>query len=144
MAETRHYCAFYLDGILLGIEVARVQEVVRYQEMTRLPLAMPGVEGLINLRGQIVTVLDLRRRLGLDERPDDQHTIIVVVHAEEGVVSLIVDEIGDVLEVDVAACEQPPATLKGEARLLIRGAYKLHDQLLLDLDTDAALSLGQS
>src|SRR5258708_39651011 len=69
MPADRSYCTFYLDDIFFGVEVEKVQEVVCYQEMTRVPLAPPGVRGLINLRGQIVTALDLRRRLELPERP---------------------------------------------------------------------------
>ena len=69
MTDERQYCTFYLDGHYFGIDVRKVQEVIRYQEMTRVPLAHPVVRGLINLRGQIVTAIDLRRRLELRDRP---------------------------------------------------------------------------
>lgn len=98
MAEVQQYCTFYLDGLFLGVDVRKVQEVIRYQEMTRVPLAASVIQGLINLRGQIVTAVDLRRRLELNERPADQHPMNVVVRTEEGAVSLLVDEIGDVIE----------------------------------------------
>ncbi len=102
-----------------------MQEIIRYQEMTRVPLAPPVVCGLINLRGQIVTAIDLRRRLELSDRPADQLPVNVVVHTDDGAVSLLVDEIGDVLEVSEKLFEPPPETLRGPARELIRGAYKL-------------------
>src|SRR5262245_46354614 len=98
--------------------------------MTRVPLAHPVVRGLMNLRGQIVTALDLRRRLELPERPDDESPVNVVVQADDGAVSLLVDEIGDVLEASDDQFERPPETLRGVARELIRGTYKLPDRLL--------------
>jgi purine-binding chemotaxis protein CheW len=141
MADEQQYCTFYLDGHYFGLDVLQVQEIIRYQEMTRVPLAHPVVRGLINLRGQIVTALDLRRRLDLNERPADQQPVNVVVHTDEGAVSLLVDEIGDVLEVSEKTFERPPETLKGMARELIRGAYKLPDRLLLILDTEQTVNL---
>src|SRR5580698_4634311 len=135
MADVHQYCTFYLDGHYFGLDVLKVQEVIRYQEMTRVPLAPPMVRGLINLRGQIVTAIDLRRRLELSDRHDDQRPLNVVVHTDDGAVSLLVDEIGDVLEVPEKLFERPPETLQGTARELIRGAYKLPDRLLLILDT---------
>jgi len=97
------------------------------------------VRGLINLRGRIVTALDLRRRLGLGDAPAGLRPKGVVVRSDDGVVSLLADEIGDVLEVEDSAFERPPETLDGEARELIRGAYKLPDRLLLVLDADKAV-----
>jgi purine-binding chemotaxis protein CheW len=132
---------FYLDGHLFGVEVSKVQEVVRYQEMTRVPLASPVIRGLINLRGQIVTALDLRRRVNLPDRAPDHRPTNVVVRSGSEAVSLLVDEIGDVLEVGEEDFEPPPDTLHGEARQLIRGTYKLKDRLLLALDTEKVCSL---
>ncbi len=142
MNDERQLATFYLDGLLFGIEVSKVQEVIRYQEMTRVPLANVVVRGLINLRGQIVTALDLRRRLTMPERSSDRLPMNVVVRTGEEVVSLLVDEIGDVLDVEDESFERPPATLRGEARDLIRGAYKLKDRLLLVLDTEKAVRIA--
>lgn len=139
MTTAHQYCTFYLDGLFFGVEVLKVQEVIRYQEMTRVPLASRVISGLINLRGQIVTAIDLRRRLGLAERPAEKLPMNVVVRTDEGAVSLLVDEIGDVQEVQEDAFERPPETLQGEARHLIRGTYKLADRLLLVLDTQRAV-----
>jgi purine-binding chemotaxis protein CheW len=137
----RQLCTFELDGHSFGIEVVTVQEVIRYQEMTEVPLAPPEVRGLINLRGQIVTAMDLRRRLALPDRPADRLPMNVVVRTAEGTLSLLVDEIGDVVEVDDDDFEGPPETLEGPVRELIRGAYKLDSRLLLVLDTDRVVQL---
>jgi purine-binding chemotaxis protein CheW len=132
------FCTFHLAGHYFGVEVKRVQEVVRHQPTTRVPLAPAAVRGLINLRGQIVTAIDLRRRLDLPDRPVGEPPVNVVVETGDGAVSLLVDEIGDVLDVPEAAFEPPPEALRGPARELIRGAYKLDGRLLLVLDTDKA------
>ncbi len=142
MSSSLQYCTFFLDGLFVGVEVHKVQEVIRYQEMTRVPLASRVVQGLINLRGQIVTAIDLRHRLELSSRATDQLPMNVVVRTEEGPMSLLVDEIGDVLEVDESSFERPPETLKGVARDLIRGAYKLKDRLLLTLDIEQTVNLS--
>jgi len=142
MAEVKQFSTFYLDKLLFGVEVGKVQEVIRYQDMTRVPLASAVVTGLINLRGQIVTALDLRRRLELSERAAERLPMNVVVRNGEEAVSLLVDEIGDVLEVEDETFEAPPETLQGVARELIRGAYKLKDRLLLVLDTEKTVNVG--
>ena len=140
--EEQQLCTFYLDGLYLGVGVRQVQEVIRYQEMTRVPLAPGVVSGLINLRGQIVTAIDLRRRLGLPDRPADQLPMNVVVRADDGAISLLVDEIGDVVEVDDDTFERAPETLRGVARDLIRGVYKREGELLCVLDTDRAIAVA--
>jgi purine-binding chemotaxis protein CheW len=131
---TSQYCTFSVDSLYLGIEVQQIQEVIRYQKMTRVPLATDSISGLINLRGQIVTALDLRGRLGLPPRAAGDLPMNVVVRDGDSAVSLLVDRIGDVMEVDEDAFEPPPPTLRNSARALIRGAYKLPHQLLLVLD----------
>ena len=135
MAEAQQFCTFYLEGHYFGIEVEKVQEVRLYQEMTRVPLAPPVLRGLINLRGQIISAIDLRCRLGLRERDSDALPMNVVVRTEDGVVSLLVDEIGDVIEVKEDSFEPPPENLEGVARDLIRGVHKLNGSLMLILDT---------
>ena len=139
----RQFCTFYVEGLCFGIGVREVQEVIRYQEMTRVPLAASVVRGLINLRGQIVTAIDLRRRLGLADRDDAGEALPMnlVVRTDDGVVSLLVDEIGEVVEVDEDTFERPPPTLEGVARELVRGVYKREGSLLLVLDTARAVSV---
>lgn len=136
----RQVATFMLDDLYFGVEVLKVQEVIKYQELTRIPLAPPVVQGLINLRGQIVTAIELRRRLGLAERKDGELPMNVVVRTSDGVVSLLVDEIGDVVEVAGAQFEAPD-TLAGPMRDLVRGVYKLKDRLLLLLDEERAASV---
>jgi purine-binding chemotaxis protein CheW len=132
---------FVVDRYLFAVEVATVQEVIRYQPMTRVPLAPPALGGLINLRGQVIAAVDLRRRLGFPDRPHGELPMDVIVRTKDGLVSLLVDRIGDVVEVSEEAFEEPPETLAGIARELIRGAYKLDDALLLSLDVAGAVEL---
>jgi purine-binding chemotaxis protein CheW len=140
MPATSQLATFWLDGDLFGVEVEHVQEVLRSQSITRVPLAPPAVAGLINLRGQVVTAIELRERLGRRPRPDGQQPVVIVVRLHGEAVSLLVDSIADVVDVDVRDFEAPPDTLDGVGRDLIRGAYKLAGQLLLALDVNRAVS----
>ncbi|MFN8545606.1 MAG: chemotaxis protein CheW [Candidatus Binatia bacterium] len=142
MADVQQLCTFSVDGLLLGVEVEKVQEVIRHLASTRVPLAHPVVRGLINLRGQIVTAVDLRRRLELPDRPADVAALNVVIRTDDGTVSLLVDEIGDVIEVSEETFERPPDTVRGVTRELIRGVYKLKGRLLLVLDTIKTVRIG--
>lgn len=141
MSSERQYCTFYAGGMYFGIWVREVQEVLLYQDMVRVPLASPAVRGLINLRGQIVTAIDLRRRLGLPDGPSDVDPMNVVVRTDDGAVSLLVDEIGDVVEVDEKTFEATPETVSGRAKELIEGVHKLDGQLLLVLDAAKTVDL---
>lgn len=142
MTDTRQLCTFALDSLLFGVEVVNVQEVLRYQEMTKIPLASSMVRGLINLRGQIVTAIDMRARLGLPPLRDGQQPMNVVLRTSDGVVSLLVDEIGDVLELNGREFERPPETLSGVFRDVVLGVYKLEGKLLLLLDVERIIALG--
>lgn len=143
MVSQRQYCTFYLDKLLFGIDVQSVQEVLLYQEMTRVPLAPPIIRGLVNLRGQIVTALDLRQRMGLPAAPaSSRPPMNVVVRTSDGAVSLLVDDIGDVIEVATDALEPPPDTLEGISRELVDGVVKLKGKLLLILSTDRAIYIS--
>ena len=134
------FCTFTLDHFLFGVEISEVQEVLRHQAMTRIPLAAPEIGGLINLRGQLITAIDLRLLFDLPPREDGRPSMNVVLHTDDGSVSLLVDEINDVIEVDERFFEDTPATVHGLDRELIRGIYKLKDRLLLILRTDTILS----
>jgi len=140
MSEQRQLCTFFLDDRFFSIEVEKVQEVIRYQTITPVPLAPTVVCGLINLRGQIVTAIDLRRLLQVGERRDERLPINIVIQTRPSIFSLLVDRIGDVLEVDDECFEHPPDTLDGIARELIRGAYKLQGRLLLVLNVEKLFS----
>jgi purine-binding chemotaxis protein CheW len=139
VANIQQFCTFFLKDQFFGVPVQKVQEVIRYQEMTRVPLTPPVIRGLINLRGQIVLAIDLRRRFAMEDRPETQLPMNVVVRTEDGPVSFLVDEIGDVLEVDEESFERPPDTVERQTRELVLGVYKLRERLMLVLDTERAV-----
>lgn len=140
MNMEQQYCTFYLDDLYFGVHVESVQEVLRYQPMTHVPLASEYIRGLINLRGQIVTAIEMRRQLDLPPRDENMEPMNVILRDEEGAVSLLVDEIGDVVEVDRDLFEEPPSTIPSNVRPLIQGVYKLDLQLMLVLDTDKIIN----
>lgn len=138
------YCTFFVGDLYLGIAVLSVQEILRFQPMTEVPLAPHVVSGLVNLRGDIVTAIDLRRRLGLRDRSSDEPLPTnVIVRTETGPVSFLVDAIDDVLELDGSSREVPPSTLEESAREIVLGVYKLEGKLLLLLDHELAADVHQ-
>jgi purine-binding chemotaxis protein CheW len=143
MAPTSQFCTFYLDKLLFGVELKGVQEVIRSLEMTKVPLAPAVVSGLINLRGQIVTAVDLRQRLEMEPAPPGMLAMNVVVRSADGAVSLLVDEIGDVVEVEDTSFEPPPETLRGSVRTVILGVHKLNDRLMHVLDIEKACQMAE-
>jgi len=143
MFPVQQFCTFFIDGEMFGAPVARVQEVIRHPAMTQVPLAPEFVAGMVNLRGQIVCAIDLRRRLLLRNRSADQAPMSVVVRTNQGTISLLVDEIGDIIEVTADVLESPPETLQGVARELIEGVYKVADRLLLALDVNRVVEVGE-
>jgi purine-binding chemotaxis protein CheW len=141
----RQYCTFKLDGHLFGVPVGSVQEVLKQQELTAVPQAPPEVSGLINLRGQIITTLELRARLGLAARPPGAPAVNVVIRtADGGVVSLLVDEIGDVLEPVEENFEELPETVPSRVRALVTRVCKLDGHLMLVLNTELAVQVGSA
>lgn len=132
-------CTFRLADLHLGIDVTRVQEVIRRQEVTSVPLVSPVLRGLINLRGEIVTAIDLRRRMALEPATPDAPSMNVIIRSKEGPVSLVVDAIDDVIDVDQETFEPPPPTLHGARRALVAGVFKLERDLLLVLDLERVL-----
>src|SRR5580692_11757008 len=141
MTATQQFATFSLDGLLFGIEVGQIQEVLSYQEMTPVPLAPPAVLGLINLRGQIIAAVDLRRRLGLRERAADQRPVNVVVRSGGDAISLLVDEMGEVVKVREESFEATTETMDRDSRLLISGVHKLGRRLMHVLDAERAIEL---
>jgi purine-binding chemotaxis protein CheW len=142
--ERKQYCTFYLDNQLFGVDVLKIQEVLRSQPTTVVPLAPGEIRGLINLRGSIVSTLDLRRRFHLKPLPDDTAPTNVVSQTTTGLISLLVDRIGDVVEVSQDDFEPPPETLESNARDLIDGVYKLRSGLLMILNVERTLDLEPS
>ncbi|MBD2243273.1 chemotaxis protein CheW [Nostoc sp. FACHB-888] len=143
-------CTFFLKGIYFGIDVQHVQEVIRPQATTPVPLAPPDIYGLINLRGQIITVIDLQRRLEMSEPQTQSTTKLVdevqgfniIVCSDRELVSLLVDYVGDVLEFEQNTFQPPPATLKGKMRQMLAGAYPLPEGFLLVLDAEKILDVN--
>ena len=125
----------------LGVDVERVQEVLRQQRMTHVPLAPAALAGVLNLRGRVVPAIDLRRRLELSERDPNAAFVNVVVATPHGTVSLLADEIADVFSIDPARFEPSPGTVPDAARELVLGACKGDDELVLLLDVDRAVQL---
>lgn len=139
MAGGRVLCTFHVADLFLGLDVASVQEVLRGQEVTRLPLASAAVRGIINLRGRIVPAVDLRRCLDLAPAPGGLEPATIVVRAPEAAVSLLVDDVGDVIAVSEDAFARTPETMRANARELLHGVFSLEDRLLLELDLGRVL-----
>ncbi len=133
---------FHIGRYLFGVEVGLVQEVVRVQALTPVPLACAEIAGLINLRGEVLTAIDVRIRLGLPPSSTGRDPINVVVRVDDEPVSLLVDEIGGVIEVSQVSFEATPATVDPAVRPLLLGAYTLPDQLLLALDARKLLQIN--
>ena len=142
MAEPKQFCTFYVDDLLLGIEVLDVQEVLRYQDVTEIPLAPPEIQGLINLRGQIITAINLRSRMNLPPFKDEKKCMNVVTRINNEVISFLVDSVGDVMNVDDTFLEPVPSTVAAATRELVSGVYKLEEKrLLMVLDAVKAANL---
>lgn len=139
---SRQYATFEVDNQLFGIDVAKVQEVLSFHEYTPVPLAPTSIGGLFNLRGQVIAAVDLRVQLGLPARDFDGPAMNVIVRTEDESVSLLVDKIGEVIELEDEEVEPPPDTLTGQSRELITGAFKLDGRLMLALDTARAVYTG--
>jgi purine-binding chemotaxis protein CheW len=133
---------FHVGKYLFGVDVSLVQEVVRLQQITPVPLAAAEIAGLINLRGEVLTAIDLRIRLGLPPADGTREPVNVVVRVDDEPVSLLVDEIGGVLEVSQVPFEQTPSTVDERVRDLLLGAYTLPDRLLLALNARQVLDVG--
>jgi purine-binding chemotaxis protein CheW len=139
--STIQLCTFRVDDLSFGVEVTKVQEVLRFQHMTRVPLAPKMISGLINLRGQIVTAIDLRGCLGFPPSTSEEPPMNVVIRGD-GCVSLLVDTIGDVIEVAESSFEAPPSTMRAAHRQLISSVCKLPRQLLLVLRAERVIALA--
>jgi purine-binding chemotaxis protein CheW len=137
MSARRSYCTFRLDRLLAGLEVGRVQEVMGERPVTPVPLADRAFRGLINLRGQIVLAVDLRRVLGLEDAGPGGRAMSVVLRTPDGPVCLLVDEVLDIVDVAAESMGPPPETLEPALRAFASGTYPLASGLLLALDAEA-------
>jgi purine-binding chemotaxis protein CheW len=135
MNENRQFSTFYIAGLLYGIDVMKVQEITKALPMTRVPLAPKYVHGLINLRGQISTAIQLRELFGLhDQAPEEQMNVVCKVR--EILVSFLVDRIGDVMELNESSFEPAPDTIPENIRRFIEGVYKVPGTLMSVIDVE--------
>ena len=141
---SRQYATFEVDNQLFGVEVSAVQEVLSFHEYTAVPLAPASVGGLFNLRGQVIAAVDLRVQLGLTRQALEGPVMNVILRGDDEPVSLLVDRIGEVIDLDDAAFEPPPDTLIGPTRDLVVGTFKLDDRLLLAIDVAQAVETHRS
>ena len=133
-----------LEGQTLGIPVLSVHDVLNPQQITRIPLAPAWVSGVLNLRGKIVTAIDLRQRLGLPPLEAGKQSMSVVVEHKEEPYSLQIDTVGEVLSLDDGDFERNPVTLDQRWREVSRGIYRLENKLLPILDVDRLLAFESS
>jgi purine-binding chemotaxis protein CheW len=140
--ETLELCTFVVGDLHLGVDAALVQEVVRHQAITPVPLAPVEIAGLLNLRGQVVTAIDLRRRLGLRPRPDGELPPHLIVRGGHGPASLLVDQVSDVVACSAEELEPPPTTVDETVRGFLGGVCARPDRLLLLLDLPRVLAVG--
>jgi len=123
-----------------GVDILKVQEIIRTMEITRVPRAQDFVEGVINLRGKVVPIIDLRRRFGFSSKTHDKHTRIIVIEINNMIVGFVVDSVSEVLRIPAATVEPPPPVVAGVEAEYICGVGKLQDRLLILLDLDKLLS----
>ncbi len=140
--RTEEFVTMTIDEQLFGIPVLMVQDVLRSQQLRRVPLAPPEVAGALNLRGRIVTAIDVRKRLQLPERSDDSLGMSIVVDHDGELYSLIVDSVGEVLTLPADLFEPTPATLNSVWKTISKGVYRLEDKLLLVVDVDRLLDFA--
>ena len=137
--EERQLVVFQLGAELYGVDIARVHEIIRLQTVTRVPRSPAFVEGVINLRGKIIPVVDLRRRFGLADVENTAAGRIVVVQIGDQVVGIIVDSVSEVLRVNTATIEPPSPVVAGVDAEYLQGIAKLPDRLVILLDLDRVL-----
>lgn len=142
--QTQDFVTMFIDSHLFGIPVLTVQDVLNPQSITRIPLAPREVAGSLNLRGRIVTAIDVRLRLGLPKRADISRSMSVVVDIGGELYSLLVDSVGEVLSLPTASFERNPPTLDPLWREFSAGIYRLSGKLLVVLDVNRLLDLSKS
>jgi purine-binding chemotaxis protein CheW len=139
-SDERQLVVFQLGAEFYGVEIARVHEIIRLQTVTRVPRAPAFVEGVINLRGKVIPVVDLRRRFGLPTADHTRASRIVVVEIGDQVVGVVVDGVSEVLRVNGATVEPPSPVVAGIDSEYIHGIAKLSDRLVILLDLDRVLA----
>ncbi|MFZ5425877.1 MAG: chemotaxis protein CheW [Thermodesulfobacteriota bacterium] len=139
-AELMQLVTFSIGEEEFGVDILKVQEIIRMMEITKVPRAPEFVEGVINLRGKVIPIIDLRRRFGLSARGHDKHTRIIVIEINNMIVGFVVDSVSEVLRIPFSTVEPPPPVVSGMESEYISGVGKLEDRLLILLDLDKLLS----
>ncbi len=136
------YVTAMIGGQLFGLPIVRVQDVFMPERLTRVPLAPPEIAGVLNLRGRIVTLIDLRRRFGLGQREDGDLPLAIGVESRTESYGLLIDSVGEVLKLDDAAREPNPVNLDQRLAGVSAGIHRLDGQLLIVVDVDRVLDIG--
>ncbi|HPY23820.1 MAG TPA: chemotaxis protein CheW [Mycobacterium sp.] len=134
MSTKVQVCTFRVGQFYCGIPISAVQEVIQSANFTRVPLASGAVSGLVAVRGDVLTVIDMRKVLRLDTAPPESERVNVVVRSADEAISLWADAVEEVIELEEDAGQDPPDTLMTEVRNVIRSVYEVGDRLLLLLD----------
>jgi purine-binding chemotaxis protein CheW len=142
-AELMQLVTFSIGDEEFGVDILKVQEIIRMMDITKVPRAPEFVEGVINLRGKVIPIIDLRRRFGLSTRGHDKHTRIIVIEINNMIVGFVVDSVSEVLRIPFSTVEPPPPVVSGMESEYISGVGKLEDRLLILLDLDRLLSHGE-
>jgi purine-binding chemotaxis protein CheW len=140
----KEFVTAMIDGQLFGLPILRVQDVFQPDRLTRVPLAPPEIAGVLNLRGRIVTLVDLRQCLGLEPRKKDDPTMAIGVELGGESYGLLIDSVGEVVKLDEAACESNPVNLDPRLARVSAGIFRLEGQLLMVIDVDRVLANGDN
>ena len=139
--ELLQLVSFHIGQEEYGVDITKVQEINRMAEITKVPQAPTHVEGVINLRGKVIPIIDLRKRLGVESKEYDKNTRIVVVEIETEVMGMIVDSVSEVLRISKSTIEPPPEIANGTNSDYIQGVAKMEDRLLIFLDLSKVINI---
>ena len=140
-SNMKEYVTAMIGGQLFGLPILRVQDVFMPERLTRVPLAPPEIAGVLNLRGRIVTLIDMRCRLGLDKRDDDAASMAIGVESGGESYGLLIDSAGEVLKLDESAREPNPINLDPRLARMSAGIHRVEGQLLMVVDIDRVLDI---
>ena len=140
--QVTEYVTAMIGGQLFGLPISRVQDVFMPDRITRVPLSVPEIAGVLNLRGRIVTAIDMRRRLGLPPRTDDKPSMAIGIELKGESYGLLIDEIGEVLKLSAASREDNPVNLVHRLARVSAGVHRLDGRLVVVLDVDRVLDVG--
>ena len=138
----KEFVTVKIAGQLFGLPISRVQDVFMLRDMTEVPLAIPEIAGVLNLRGRIVTAIDMRQRLGLPAREEGETAMAVGIEMDRESFGLVIDRIGDVLNLPINEFDANPVNLDPRWKRVAQSIFMLDDELLVLLDVDRVLELG--